>query len=59
MVRSTAEQASIKAAPLIHATRVAVTGRAVSAGLFDVLAVLGPERVGRRLRRAVTYTAGG
>ena len=59
MVRSTAELASMKAAPLIHATRVAVTGRAVSAGLFDVLAVLGPERAGRRLRRAVTYTAGG
>jgi glutamyl-tRNA synthetase len=58
-VRSTAEGASIKAAPLIHATRVAVTGRAVSAGLFDVLMVLGAPRVVRRLRRAVTYTAGG
>jgi glutamyl/glutaminyl-tRNA synthetase len=58
-VRSTAEQASIKAAPLIHATRVAVTGRAVSAGLFDVLAILGARRVVRRLRRAVSYTAGG
>src|SRR5687767_12394936 len=37
MVRGTAEHAGIKAAALIHATRVAVTGRAVSAGLFDVL----------------------
>ena len=59
LVRSTAEQASIKAAPLIHATRVAVTGRAVSAGLFDVVALLGPERVVRRLRRALSYTAQG
>jgi glutamyl-tRNA synthetase len=58
-VRSTAEAASLKAAALIHATRVAVTGRAVSAGLFDVLAVLGPARVARRLRRAVSYTTGG
>ena len=58
-VRTTAEQASIKAAPLIHATRVAVTGRAVSAGLFDVLAILGPDRVVRRLRRAASYTTGG
>jgi hypothetical protein len=31
----------------------------VSAGLFDVLAILGARRVVRRLRRAVSYTAGG
>ena len=42
----------LKVAALIHATRVAVTGRAVSAGLFDVLVLLGPSRVSRRLRRA-------
>ena len=59
LVRSTAERSSIKAASLIHATRVAVTGRAVSAGLFDVLTVLGDKRVVARLRRAVSYTAGG
>ena len=59
LVRSTAEQASLKAAALIHATRVAVTGRAVSAGLFEVLVVLGSGRVVDRLRRAVSYTAGG
>ena len=59
LVRATADRASIKAAPLIHATRVAVTGRAVSAGLFDVLAILGPDRVVARLRRAVGYTTGG
>jgi glutamyl-tRNA synthetase len=59
LLRSTAEQAGMKAAPLIHATRVAVTGRAVSAGLFDVVTTLGPDRVVRRLRRAVSYTARG
>ena len=58
-VRSTAEQAGVKAAALIHATRVAVTGRAVSAGLFDVLTLLGPHRVYQRLRRSVNYTTGG
>ena len=58
-LRSTAEQAQLKAAALIHATRVAVTGRSVSAGIFEVLTVMGASRVGRRLRRAVTYTAGG
>jgi glutamyl-tRNA synthetase len=55
-VRSTAEDAGVKAAALIHATRVAVTGRAVSAGLFDVLALLGRERVVHRLERATYYT---
>jgi len=56
-LRSLAEQRGIKAAALIHATRVSVTGRAVSAGLFEVLALLGPSRVSRRLRRAAAYTS--
>jgi glutamyl-tRNA synthetase len=56
-IRSLAESRQLKAAALIHATRVSVTGRAVSAGLFDVLALLGPERVSRRLRRAADYTS--
>ncbi len=57
-MRSLADERGIKAAALIHATRVSVTGRAVSAGLFDVLALLGPSRVSQRLRRASTYTSG-
>jgi glutamyl-tRNA synthetase len=57
-IRGLAETRGIKAAALIHATRVSVTGRAVSAGLFDVLVLLGPLRVSRRLRRAAAYTAG-
>jgi len=54
-MRSLAEERGIKAAALIHATRVSVTGRSVSAGLFDVLARLGSTRVSRRLRRAASY----
>ena len=53
-LRGAAEQAGVKAAALIHATRVAVTGRAVSAGLFELLVLLGRNRVSERLRRAVT-----
>jgi glutamyl-tRNA synthetase len=56
VLRATAERAGAKPAALIHATRVAVTGRAVSAGLFDVLARLGRERVVYRLRRMAHYT---
>jgi glutamyl-tRNA synthetase len=54
-LRATAEESGVKAAALIHATRVAVTGRAVSAGLFELLVLLGRDRVIRRLRRAVNY----
>ncbi len=56
LVRSTAEHAGVKAASLIHATRVAVTGRSVSAGLFELLCVMGADRVVRRLTRSVNYT---
>jgi glutamyl-tRNA synthetase len=56
-IRSLAEQRGVKAAALIHASRVSVTGRAVSAGLFEVLALLGPARVSHRLRRAAAYTS--
>jgi glutamyl-tRNA synthetase len=56
VLRSVAQDAGLKAAALIHATRVAVTGRAVSAGLFDVLVRLGSDRVVKRLRRARDYT---
>ena len=54
-LRVAAEQAGVKAAALIHATRVAVTGRAVSAGLFELLALLGRSRVRQRFTRAVNY----
>ena len=56
-VRQTAEQQDIKAAPLIHATRVAVTGRTASPGLFEVLVLLGRERTVERLERLATYLA--
>jgi len=44
-LRTVAEARGVGAASLIHASRVAVTGRAVSPGLFEVLALLGPRRV--------------
>jgi glutamyl-tRNA synthetase len=53
-LRSTADAHGIKAAALIHATRVAVTGRAASPGLFDVLELLGRDRSVARLRDALT-----
>jgi glutamyl-tRNA synthetase len=53
-LRALADERGIKAGALIHATRVAVTGQAVSPGVFDVLALVGRERVLARLGEAVT-----
>jgi glutamyl/glutaminyl-tRNA synthetase len=51
-LRALAEARGVKAGVLIHAVRVAVTGKAVSPGLFDVLALLGRDRVAARLAAA-------
>jgi glutamyl-tRNA synthetase len=52
-LRSIADRTAVKAASLIHATRVAVTGRAVSPGLFEVIELLGRERTVHRLDDAL------
>jgi glutamyl-tRNA synthetase len=52
-LRSTADARSVKPASLIHAVRVAVTGKTVSPGLFEVLALLGRHVVRRRLTAAI------
>jgi glutamyl-tRNA synthetase len=39
---------------LIHALRVAVTGKSVGLGMFDALAVLGRESSLNRIHRALT-----
>lgn len=48
-LRQLAEQRGVKAGMLIHGTRIAMTGRMVSPGLFEMLALLGRERVIPRL----------
>jgi len=49
-LRELADARGIKAGALIHATRVAVTGRAASPGLFEVLELIGKERSVSRMR---------
>jgi glutamyl-tRNA synthetase len=56
-VRGTGAERGIKAAALIHATRVAVTGRTTSPGLFEVLALLGRKRTIRRLEQLHSFLA--
>ena len=48
-LREIAEQRGIKAGTLIHATRVAITGQTVSPGLFEVMELMGRDRVLDRL----------
>lgn len=47
-----AEEEGIPRGELIHPTRLAVTGRTMGPGLFEILEILGKERVVARLRRA-------
>jgi glutamyl-tRNA synthetase len=56
-LRSTADARGVKAASLIHAVRVATTGKSVSPGLFDVLALIGRTDVRTRLRVAAGLAA--
>jgi len=51
-LRSVADARSVKAGLLIHAVRVAVTGKTVSPGLFEVLSLIGRSRVRTRLAEA-------
>jgi len=51
-LRAVAAARGVKAASLIHAVRVAVTGKTVSPGLFEVLSLLGRQRVRARLAEA-------
>jgi glutamyl-tRNA synthetase len=51
-LRRVADARSEKAASLIHAVRVAVTGQTASPGLFEVLALLGRQRTRQRLAAA-------
>jgi glutamyl-tRNA synthetase len=52
VLRALAEARGVKAGVLIHVTRVAITGRTVSPGLFEVLELIGRDRVLQRLDRA-------
>jgi len=57
-VRGVAEESGVKAASLIHAVRVAITGKTVSPGLFEVVALVGRERAHERLRAAARLASG-
>lgn len=46
---------SLALGKVIHPTRLALTGRTVSPGMFDVMVLLGKEKTLARMRKAVEY----
>jgi glutamyl/glutaminyl-tRNA synthetase len=52
VVRTVADNRAIDAAELIHPCRIALTGQTRSAGIFEVMELIGAPRVLARLRRA-------
>jgi nondiscriminating glutamyl-tRNA synthetase len=58
VTRRLAQELEIKAGELMSAARVALTGRKVAPGLFEVMALLGRERAVSRLRGAAARWAG-
>ncbi|HZD47275.1 MAG TPA: glutamate--tRNA ligase, partial [Silvibacterium sp.] len=52
ILRAFAEEKGVKAGVLINGSRVALTGQGVAPSLFAVMAVLGKDRVVRRLKAA-------
>lgn len=58
-LRGLAEALGVGAGKLFQPLRVALTGRAASPGIFDVLAILGRERSLRRVDAALAVARGG
>ncbi len=57
VVRRVIAAFDVKGGDVIHPVRVALSGRTAGPGLFETIAVLGRERVGRRLERAIALAA--
>jgi glutamyl-tRNA synthetase len=54
LLKDFVEAKEIKIGQIVHALRVAVTGKAVGFGMFETLAILGRERCLARIDRALT-----
>jgi glutamyl-tRNA synthetase len=57
MTHAFVESNGVRIGDIVHAVRVAITGKAVGFGLFDTLAILGRERCLARIDRALEITA--
>ena len=50
-----AEESGLALGKVIHPTRLALTGRTVSPGMFDVIVLLGKEKTLERIVKAIEY----
>ncbi|WP_422448128.1 glutamate--tRNA ligase [Thermoanaerobacterium sp. DL9XJH110] len=53
--RSLTESMGLKAAELIHPTRLAITGRTVGPGLFEIIVLLGKGETVKRMKKAAEW----
>ena len=49
------DQTGLKLGKIAQPVRVALTGKTASPGIFEIIAILGPERVIPRLEKAIRY----
>ena len=56
-LKETASALGVKAGDLVHPARVAVSGKSVGPGLYEMLEILGKERVLARFARAATLAS--
>lgn len=56
--RDLSAELGIKAGEIIHPTRLALTGRTMGPGLFDIMVILGKEKTLNRLERAINFIKG-
>lgn len=57
LMRDFVESAGIKIGDVIHALRIAVSGKPVGFGMFEILEILGRERTLRRIDKALALAA--
>ncbi len=52
VLRELADEEEVKAAKIIHPTRMAISGKTMGAGLFEMMELLGKDKVVERIRTA-------
>jgi glutamyl/glutaminyl-tRNA synthetase len=53
--RDLSEELGVKTGNIIHPTRMALSGRTMGPGLFDIMVILGKEKTLERLDRAIDF----
>ena len=54
-IRSFAEEQNTSAAKVIHPLRLAISGKTESPGIFELVYILGREKIIRRIDKALTF----